>query len=281
MRNAFAKYPQLLDTLVANPIFGRTFITLVSEGCASGELIWLLNVLVNRDGAASRYKKDLDFLKSRLHGVIRGLESLREDVVSLSKSQIGGDPLADRISFDDIDLRVESKFARKYLSIDLPGELAWAKAYFRELKEKLAEELSVRKFAASARLFAWLYAYSCAGTGRPVTYREVSDLVNAGFVANGRSSDVSEAVVRMNLQRFKRSSALAYEHLTLLMKDYVSSCPTGHPTIADWVSSNFDSWASANVQPMAPVQVTLEIERRAKKFTEHERKFAEHERAKK
>lgn len=92
MRSVFASYPHVLDTLAANPIFGRTLIRLVSEGCASGELLSFLNSLVNRDGILSRFKKDLNFLKSRLSGLIRRLDSLREDVVTLNEIRIGLTP---------------------------------------------------------------------------------------------------------------------------------------------------------------------------------------------
>jgi hypothetical protein len=154
---------------------------------------------------------------------------------------------------------------------ELPGSLIIAKAFLQELKQNLAEEHSVR-LPPLSQVLAWLYLYCCAGAGRRVTYRQIADLLNAGFVANASETEISEGTVRMGLLRFKRSAAaMSYESLELLMKDYVRSCPNGSPTLDDWFSSNGADWLASHIKTMVPGRVISEKERRRLTLAERER----------
>ena len=135
MATSFRSYPKLLDTFADNPVLGRTFLRFVSDGCAPGVILSLLAACVLLDQIVSLIKKDLDRLKSRFDGLIRRLESLRADVASLGTMRIGDAPLETSFSFREIDDRVGTEFARKYMFTQLPGSLTWAKFYLKELKE--------------------------------------------------------------------------------------------------------------------------------------------------
>ena len=207
-----------------------------SDGCAPGALLSLIQACVEEGRFKASHKKDLDLLKIGLDRVIGRLDALRTDVLSLGTTRIGLNPLRSSSAFDSIDARVQVTFARDYLFTELPGSLDWAKLFLEELKQFIAEEHSVRNQTAGW-LLAWLYLYCCTATGRLVTYRETADLLNAGLIAKGSEDLVDEATVRMRLNRFKNSAtAMSYENLELLMKDYVRSRPAGAPTLWDWFS---------------------------------------------
>jgi hypothetical protein len=257
----FPNYLEITDPISGNQALKSTFVRLISDGCALRVLLWLLAGYVWEEQVLALWKKDLDSLKSEFDGLIRRLEALSAKIVSVNSARILENSLWDSLAFDLIDERVGTKFARDYMFSQLPGSLVWAKAFLQELKQNLAREHSVRQQPPAGRL-AWLYLYCCAGTGRRVTYREIADLLSAGFVAKGSERVISEATVRMGLQRFKNSAAaLSYEHLELLMKDYVRACPTGDPNLSDWFKSNGADWVSAHVRPLCPGRAISEKER--------------------
>ncbi len=271
LRQVFRDARELLDAVLEDREIRRTFERLLSDGCAPGALLSLIQACVEEGRFKASHKKDLDLLKIGLDRVIGRLDALRTDVLSLGTTRIGLNPLRSSSAFDSIDARVQVTFARDYLFTELPGSLDWAKLFLEELKQFIAEEHSVRNQTAGW-LLAWLYLYCCTATGRLVTYRETADLLNAGLIAKGSEDLVDEATVRMRLNRFKNSAtAMSYENLELLMKDYVRSRPAGAPTLWDWFSSNGAAWVSSHIQPMVPGKVISEKERRRLKLAERER----------
>jgi hypothetical protein len=281
LRHVFRDAPELLDAITGNREFRRTFNRLISDGCAPPFLLTLVRSCVYEGYAKSLHKKDLDALKDRLDRMIRRLEALKTDVLSLGTTHIGFDSLWSSSAFDSIDARVQTTFARDYIFTELPGSLGWARALLMELKQIISEEHSVRQ--NPGMMFGWLYLYCCAATGRRVTYREIADLLNAGFMEKGNEGTITEATVRMRLNRFKKSaSAMSYENLELLMKDYVRACPAGNPSFEDWFESNGTVWISSHIKPMDPGRVISEKERRRLTLLERWRlKIAERERPKK
>jgi hypothetical protein len=270
LRNVFRDAPKLLDAISGDREASRTLERLISDGCAPEFLLSLVQSCVWGDLVTGLHKKVLDALKDQLDRIIRSLEALKTDVVSLGATWIGGDPLQSSIAFDSIDARMQTRFARHYLFIELPGTLTCAKALLTELKQVISEEHSVRNHT-SGRQVAWLYLYCSAATGRLVTYREIADLLNAGLIARGGEHLIGERTIGMRLTRFKNSAAaMSYENLESLMKDYVRSCPTGNPSLEDWFSSNGAVWVSSHTKPMVPGRVISEKERRRLKLTERE-----------
>jgi hypothetical protein len=282
LRHVFRHAPELLDAITVDREVRRTFKRLISDGCAPEILLSLVRSCVWGEYVKGLHKKELDALKDRLDRIIRRLEALRTDVLSLGKTRIGFDPLWSSTAFESIDARVQTTFARDYMFTELPGSLAWAKAFATELKQAIAEEHSVRHETYS-QMLAWLYLYCCAATRRRVTYREIADLLNAGLIEKGSEFTVSEGIVRMRVNRFQVSAAaMSYENLELLMKDYVRSCPTGDPSLWDWLSSNGAVWVSSHIKPMDPGRVISEKERRRLTLLEHRRlKIAARERPEK
>jgi hypothetical protein len=271
LREKFGPYPNPLDVVCDDSEAEPIFLRLVSEGCGPGFLLGLLMAYIYDDEISSWQKKELDSVKSRFTGVIRRLKSLQVDIASLSRIQLQNTPLLHSLAFDSIDARLEKEFARRYMSTELPGSLLVAKAFFKELKHNVALENSVRDGSVS-RMLAWLYTYCCAATRRPVGFREIAALANAGFVARGSDRSVSEATVRMELQRYKRSGpALSHENLELLMSDYVRSYTANRTTFDDWFSSNGSNWLASHVKALSPGKILSGTEYRFLKLSERQR----------
>jgi hypothetical protein len=244
---AFRNYPSLLDTILDDPRLEHTFARLISAGSAPEVLLFLLNGCTQWHQSVAVSKKELDWAKGRFDSVLRRLVCARQAVIDLSTIRIQGNSLWDSSSFDLINSRVGTDFSRQFTFVELPGNLNWAEAFLKELKQNLAKEYAVRRLTLS-RQIAWLYLYSGASAQRRVTFCEMADLLNAGLIANNGVQLVSEASVRMSLQRFKRSDvAMSYERLRVLMKDYVRSSPGGIPTLEDWLSANCTDWISSHI----------------------------------
>jgi hypothetical protein len=115
-----------------------------------------------------------------------------------------------------------------------PADLRSCAARLDELKTTLAQAWSIRQ--SSGALYAFiLYSYCREATRGKATYAEVADLLNAGLEANDVQETVGEDVLRMQLRRLNRSQTQPLrQQLQSLMKQYVSSCPTGEPDFMRW-----------------------------------------------
>jgi hypothetical protein len=208
---------------------------LISDGCDFDNLLLFLGACVRRKEAEAFEKRNLDSVKRELGSIVRRVETLGGEIAALGATPVGFVQFFRHPVFGEKNARGEPKFSRNYLFREFPDSLTHFTTVVKELKHAIAERHSVRH-NPPARRIAYLYLYCCAATGRHVTYREMADLLNAWFLEIGSQRVVSEASVRMALQRFKRARApvASYETVESRMKEYVQSCPTGAPSFADW-----------------------------------------------
>jgi hypothetical protein len=88
LQQAFHNKPELLNAIAGDPEIERTFLELISDGCAPQVLLWLLNGYVQYDQVLALLRKELDSLKSQFDGLIGGLETVSAKVVSLNEARI-------------------------------------------------------------------------------------------------------------------------------------------------------------------------------------------------
>src|ERR1700674_2992450 len=123
LQHLFRNYPELLDAISCDPAASRTFKSLVSDGCAPGNLLLLVTCCVWGEDATAANKKDLDAVKDRLDRIIRRLKALETDVRGLSTMRISGEKLGSSAAFHEIDVRAETTFARDFLFRELPNNM--------------------------------------------------------------------------------------------------------------------------------------------------------------
>lgn len=223
--------------------FGKSFQLqeswkqLIDGGCQPQPLIALLGPCIYGKWESELRKKDLNEIKTCCERLVRRLEDIAHDSENLGKLRLkhmNGEALSTVLSLPvSLGLGI-GLVPPAGLFAELSAELREQALRLKGLERAIAEAWSMRHRSAAWYVLL-LYLYCRKATRGKATYKNLAEIMNAGWEASGVDERVTEDRVRMQVCRLKRPQTAGLLQATeALMTRYVASCPTGDPTFTEW-----------------------------------------------